>query len=376
MSIIDQLSSSNKFLREQLNPKAKGVRFAQRLWRRHKLDKSSDGYFSNQSLIKGINSYSSLLTELNSIDSLVKELNLFEFTRYIKIIGKTLEFESKFNKNFIRRLIPSLIDLKINCDSLFHLPLFIHVGEKTSDKWHPPKFVWRAYKDINTQSAEILKFKEIYLTSKAAGILQTRKPFQIENKKDLDHVLKLITESSLIPWDAVRDYCNARAFLGCEILIASGLDPEKIYFTYILGELKNNWSYHMALTVEAADGKKWILDPSLSERPLELEEWAKLFQCNSNAQIINVQNNDSYDDKMLSTIVVRYDQHQKKDDFYEKIEIIPIKDIDRSEAYVFLGFNNVKVIAFEKIPFVKDQCINFIKRVDSYVSKERDNLSL
>lgn len=100
-----------------------------------------------------------------------------------------------------------------------------------------------------------------------------------------------------IPFDYPPDCCYARARVMCDMMEREGFESEKLWSEGNLAAKKPNgalvtfpdsngnpqavrWHYHVAplVNVQQADGsvEKRILDPSLSNKPLTIDEWKAL----------------------------------------------------------------------------------------------------
>ncbi|RMZ59208.1 hypothetical protein D1632_06045 [Chryseobacterium nematophagum] len=76
-----------------------------------------------------------------------------------------------------------------------------------------------------------------------------------------------------------KDGCFARATVMSKFLISKGYSCEKVW-VYGAGSLKNNWSYHVAVSVSVRlhnnSITKLVIDPSLNNAPMSGDSWKKL----------------------------------------------------------------------------------------------------
>ena len=84
--------------------------------------------------------------------------------------------------------------------------------------------------------------------------------------------------TSSIPWEVDLDGCDHRAEFTYQILIAMGVPSERITKHYCYGGQderigKKSWLYHVAVSIEDDENKKWVLDLSIDPMPIELDNW-------------------------------------------------------------------------------------------------------
>ncbi len=92
--------------------------------------------------------------------------------------------------------------------------------------------------------------------------------------KDLaESIFTILKDKSGIPFAYKKDGCYARAHYVAMILDEYCINSAK---AYLLRDLNNNWSYHVANIVLVKDEDRiipYIIDPSVESRAVPLDEW-------------------------------------------------------------------------------------------------------
>lgn len=258
-------------------------------------------------------------------NSFLKNLNLVEFIRWLGgaaqgLIKPLKSCQTTFK---IQKLLNSIFREK-SCTIYDTGMLFTQPGD--FKKRIIPEFEVKKTDDLH--ACRMPGEEGVFQTRQVAKLLRTQKKITLTTKEEVDALLPLI-DIPFIPWRCANDGCCMRADIAAQILIHSFVNPKQIFKQYVFGKFNyqgNKWDYHVAVGIELLNGEVRILDPSLNRTSsLSLEEWIGYFKPNYKPSLLVAGENHSYPSlKRVTLIRAEIDEHQKKDCFNGRINIVPI----------------------------------------------------
>jgi hypothetical protein len=115
----------------------------------------------------------------------------------------------------------------------------------------------------------------VRVTSKPIASATTRPSPRVQQ------AFALVAAMKDVPFDFLEEGCVHRSHVVAKRLEERGIDVDKVFFLPHGSDLVMNTSkaklgytvviYHEAVVLE----RKWVLDPSVADRPLTLDEWQK-----------------------------------------------------------------------------------------------------
>jgi hypothetical protein len=131
--------------------------------------------------------------------------------------------------------------------------------------------------------------------------------------KDAQKAFNFFKDQQDIPWKFADDGCYARAHVASmRVEEELNLDMDKVWlFGEGLSPKSNpevNWFYHVAASINVKDQngniQPMIIDPSLADGPLSIEEWSALFSPSKNKPLRGSYNSLRHGIKVRPTYTI------------------------------------------------------------------------
>jgi len=101
---------------------------------------------------------------------------------------------------------------------------------------------------------------------------------------EAEEIFIRLQQLSILKWQTTHNFCEARAEAASLLLTAAGIQHAKAWVFGAgflrknhVGGLINYWNYHVAIAVYVSNDATnlwYVLDPSIANRPLFLNDWA------------------------------------------------------------------------------------------------------
>jgi hypothetical protein len=140
--------------------------------------------------------------------------------------------------------------------------------------WQLPTF-----KEISTTTTHFPMHQDLAFNSQ--NLIESAHSIDTPPTHLLLKELFIAAQKANLPWNLPKVCCEGNAYFLYMMYIAMGISPNWMKKIYCFGELdrqSNQTDLHPAISIEDNEKQVWIIDPSIANKPLSVDQWAnKIF---------------------------------------------------------------------------------------------------